>query len=531
MPLNISPRNVTSVITDVFPMVPKKNQIYWVGDKVSIGGVIVAPLNSYAEAVKLLTKIKTTISDVKDNNSVVCPPLLAPEAWAATTATYNGDIRQLAGNNYQALLDNSATGATGPSGTSPVQQSDGSQNWVYRGKATDVDPREGAMTYAFQAFATYNATLTKRYAATVASQDKTFFFSGGVPTLKPIGSTNGVELPAYTVSPIVSTLQNTSKGNLVGCIALHTDADQIAFGSTDFGINNFYKFAATVDNRAVIKGNMRGSTGGLVLTFENSKERLIRVWHSLGLYFPGVYVKPRHTVWAPKNPNRWKMMMVGCSLDASSGASVVNGSVWSQLAIMLGCDDFVDAARTGTGFTDVGPALLTTTNYNERIADVIAQQPDVYVVGDAYNDGDAGYVSATLQSTIVSHLTQVRAGLGPNKIILLVGVNAGSTNNITPGSGKYILEQDTLAAYNTYMAANPGDLLTCYIPCITDPAGSMMYGTRTIGDALGSTTDNSNIYTNAGDIHAWQGGLDYQARWWYSRFVAMFKTIGDRIGT
>lgn len=85
MPLNISPRNVTSVITDDFPKVPKKNQIYWVGDKVAIGGVVVPqPILSYDRPPDQSDNSSKgyTINSVWQHGGNIYQPAVAPDATA-----------------------------------------------------------------------------------------------------------------------------------------------------------------------------------------------------------------------------------------------------------------------------------------------------------------------------------------------------------------------------------------------------------------------------------------------------------------
>lgn len=123
MALNISPRTLSSVITDKFPSVPKKDKVYWVDKKVSIGGVpIPLPILSYSRPPSFednATKGYTT-SSIWQYGGNIYQPVTAPDTTAGTWKLIPNAFTNLPGDVLGASarcvggLTAMRTGFTGP---------------------------------------------------------------------------------------------------------------------------------------------------------------------------------------------------------------------------------------------------------------------------------------------------------------------------------------------------------------------------------------------------------------------------------
>ena len=195
----------------------------------------------------------------------------------------------------------------------------------------------------------------------------------------------------------------------------------------------------------------------------------------------------------------------GCYFDSLGGGAMAAGSTVSDvctiLASLLGADDIRPVYSGGTGFVANNNGASPT--FAEHVADLVAQHPEVVVIGtgvnDQSNDPTAVYNSA------LSTFGQFRAGL-PDAWLIYVNYRqqgpAGGSNPWTSNSLAVSASIKAAAAVYNVAYIDPDE-----------PANGNVYGTEAGDSAAGSITgyvvpgspDTLNVVTSA--IYLYPGNL------------------------
>jgi len=428
--------------------------------------------------------------------------LAAIPDWVSSTVYYQGSVVKNAGGVYY-LLGKLSTGSymastgvaavTAPTGTGSAVIATATDNfrWLYLGpySATLLAPDQS--DFPTLSVATVPGALTRRYNTQVAADLAALWVTGSdyVNTGGGGGGVNGIAAVTY---PNTFTVD------------FCTDAPVIAFNKVQNG-GGFQYFP-------VINGTPLGHkcTSGLAAwtaVGNNSNFSYVMDWStqpqqarrvrlnisgsgSSGV-FTGVWVDPRYSVWAPTNPNRYRLYLEGDSI--TQGAEPGNGQLnrSHRLANMLGCDDVWGSATGSTGFINNGGGSTLIT----RLPRVVAAAPDILYIPPINNDvgNDGTYNTATRTAAYLAYFAAVRAAL-PRTIILVGGGYAtGASNLLTTSASAWQVEADMAAAVASF-----NDPLVKFIPTISDPAGRWLFGDGSVSGTGNSTPGNSNFMIGDG---------------------------------
>lgn len=415
-------------------------------------------------------------------------PWTAAPAWVAGTAyAKNGYIVQNSGNLYMLQMAGTSASAGGPSGTGMGPITDNTAKWFYIGPV--VAPALNAPTVTISSGHTGLSKLVPY------NQAGAFFFSGGVPTVNSFG----YKFPIANRAP--------SMGNAVGTydvgsptITFMSDAPKLVVQ----GQNNMYPdggLQIEADGRWAAPGLLvplaTQADGGVTIDWGGARKmRKYRIWIANNYPFYGIYVDTASLVTAPKNAERFRVVVNGDSLTAGAAGFPALGKSWPDtFSYITGCDDIYSVAVGGTGFINNANGAATT--FAQRLPDVVALQPDVHVVAGLFND--QGYTSGQRQSAILDYIQTFRRS-SRAKLFMFGSIGGG-----IPASVMATYENDMKAAVQ---ASNDPDVV--FFPVSTD-AVPWMDGTGTVGKPVGD--GNSDAYTlPVPDApHLTQLGHDYMA--------------------
>ncbi len=465
-----------------------------------------------AGAARTLKRMAAAAAGAERNNALINTPLIPVAAWVASTAYVQGDVVSNGGNQYICQAGGTSAVSGGPSGVGtgtngggPI--TDGTATWYYQRPVRTTVTAADAPTVTY---AGIPAALTQRFAA--VAQASAFFFSGGVPTA--LG--NGVRFPSVYVTSTGSPNSGIANyGATFPSVTFFTDALKVVVSGLDPLYNNIQWFIE-VDDVPVSDSSLHPAAlvnpGAVILDWTGlqRKARKVRVYLAPNQNFNGVHVSPQDRVWAPQNPNRYRLMVQGDSLSAGgNGFPIQPGTDWpSQLARLLGCDDVWNVATGGTGYISNNSGNKVPYGDATRLLDVTNNAPDVFIVAGNHND-QPGNTSAQQQAAIVSYLQAVRAAL-PNCIILAFGPDPEAQSAVASMIAAEASVQAAVVSLN--------DPLTIFVPIIGDVAGSWMTGTGKVTAQVGTGANagNSDIYTSSDGLHPTQDGINYLARRYYA---------------
>ncbi|MCM3521793.1 SGNH/GDSL hydrolase family protein [Curtobacterium sp. P97] len=156
-----------------------------------------------------------------------------------------------------------------------------------------------------------------------------------------------------------------------------------------------------------------------------------------GAPFYGVIHQNASTISKIPGPEPKKLMMILDSYGGGSGQVTTLTSLAKTTAWLLGCRALANTSIGGSGWLANGnngePSI------GNRVAnDVVAQAPDVIVIGLGHND--APYSDAQIQTSVNSAVAAIRAGL-PNALIVVTGPIFS-----TPAPGRYTAMQAAIFA-------------------------------------------------------------------------------------
>ena len=201
----------------------------------------------------------------------------------------------------------------------------------------------------------------------------------------------------------------------------------------------------------------------------------------------------------------------------SPGDSIFQGSAsgpllfgWdraSLFAALVGCDDVSNLGVGGSGF--IAGNGTTVLPYIQRIADLVALQPDVVYIGGAQNDGGQG---AAIQTAALAYYQAVRAAL-PSAMIIQAGTYSGSTLAVLQATDAY-LQAAVVAS---------GDKNIYFLPTSTDTP-TWNSGTGNLGAV--ANNGSNDIYIGPSDsVHPSQQGTIYLAYKDATAFKALINSI------
>lgn len=427
--------------------------------------------------------------------------LLAAPAWEASKVYGTGSVVQNGGNVYLCQSSFGAAAASGgPSGTGAAQITDGAVKWLYMGPAGSAlaDSSDAPV----MTFAATHASTTRRYDPNVAADAAAFWCTGAAyGTVTPWGGGSAI---------------GSSSANSSFSIDFCTDAPIISFSShVNIGWasqTDAYAFNALVNGVQLlpvggVQPGVNLTPGGVLLDFSSKpkKARRIRNYWS-NRTFSGVSIDPKYRVWAPLNPNRYRLALEGDSTTRGAGPTNSNAGDMraARLANMLGCDDVWNFSVGSTGFINAGGGSTVLT----RAASVIAAAPDILYVAPINNDvgNDATYNSTTRKAAYTAYFNTILSAL-PNCIIICGGGYAtGAANLTTTSASAWQVEADMASAIAAYNHPN-----VKFLPSISDPSGRWLYGDGHIGTTGNSTHGNSDLMIGDGTdtLHPNQRFLEY----------------------
>jgi hypothetical protein len=462
-------------------------------------------------------KVKAAAATARALNSVDSDPWGPAPDWQASTSYFAGSI--VKANGYLYLMFGNSSSGAGVAGTSGASTpfnanpfssgqdvgliSDNTCRWLYYGVARSVGSRPLVSTVtpaassdvmdgylaivAASAMSTIGLTRVIDVTATQTANDRLFWMTGGPFAIE--GGHPLIQGPnnATAASP---SYPDSLRRPVVDMV---TDARWIAFQ----GAGPMYAgtpFLIEVNGRLLSPAAFRvpslASNSCLLIDLSTfNGEKSVRIYgyqniRSTLTYL--VYVGPRDSVRAPKNPMRFGLAFDGDSITQGSYSSPINPGLGVDVltARRIGCDHFYNNAIGGTGF--LANSSGTKTTLAERLDRISSFNPDILVLGGNHNDAVGTYSSAQRQAAVVSYLQAARAAL-PRCAFFVTGGHLLQSESAT-GANQLTLEADMSAAVTTF-----GDVNTVFVPVLTDPAGAWTSGTGT-GNSPQSNGNKDRFY-------------------------------------
>lgn len=427
------------------------------------------------------------------SNPTINPPLVAPIAWAQSTPYVVGNMRTANGQLYICrTAGTSAASGAGPTGTTAIQQTDGTAVWEYIGAipvASGTPPAMAPATGIASSSTPPGLTSLNRY----IDDPTKYKFGGGRPVAV------FADWRAAAASTVVS---NGSQGtDYFASMRLEfvVDAVKFAVGGAAGG-----QFRVIIDGQYYQNSPLYWSAAGspcwLTFDFTNAggkKARTIVIEQGASLFY-GVRVAPGDTVSAPSSANDIRAICFGDSINIGGNAypTVQGDGVPIRLGRLLGWNDVWNSSLGGTGYIAQGPYGV---NYGNHIADATANSTNlVLVFGGAFND--SANSSPTIRAAVLLFLQNLRAAL-PTVPIMVFGTWPASTG---PSASNLALEQDVKASVTTF-----NDLLCKFIPLNSDPTGSWVTGTGNVSAPTG--VGNADLYVSNDLVHEPNVGMEYLA--------------------
>lgn len=282
--------------------------------------------------------------------------------------------------------------------------------------------------------------------------------------------------------------------------AFETNAEQVelrhiaASSSAKFGLIRVNgRFVSMTAETVAAAG---GSTFTRKLTFIDSRPRLIEVFSAMPRGgFAGIYATPNRYVTRPKRKALTTVGLIGSSI-LDGALTVGNMETYGiRLAHMLGADRIILGGIGTTGYLATG---ASGNRYRDRIAGMLAQNPDVLIFDGSRNDSTFGAAELTAEVQYV----------------------LDATASVPERYGLSIITSGTYAAVNTAVKAGFASRGVPY----ADISG-MIFGT---GFSGAPTNDgNADVYIGTDGVHPTALGHAKLADW-YADALAGVTTVGVR---
>jgi len=412
--------------------------------------------------------------------------LSAIPAWSAGVVVRAGYVCSNAGGLYYVMdtlsggttmLPAGVTTVTAPTGTGSAVIKTATDNlqYLYLGPATsDLVSADQSDTPVFT-IAAMPGGNTRRYNPEVAADraamwitgstwETAFGAGGGINGIRAVSNPNSFAFDIMTDAPVLGMWAVQNGG---GQYCSPTINGRPLFCKTGIG----YPWVASSNN----------SNFGQVLDWSAKPREVRRVRVPVGNQtFTGFWVDPKYSIWAPTNPNRYRLYVEGDSLTQLGQPGNGQYNAAHRLANLLGCDDVWDSSAGGTGFINSGGGSTLIT----RIPKVIAAAPDLLYVRPINNDvGNAGlFTSASRIAAYKQYFSTLLAAL-PNLVIICGGGFASKAANVTTDAASaWQVDLDMATAIAQFASPQVKFLAT-----VTDPSGRWL-----LGDGDVSTTANTN---------------------------------------
>lgn len=334
-----------------------------------------------------------------------------------------------------------------------------------------------------------DGTLTKQYLTSVSTAQ--FAFRGGRPV---VYSTNFIRFPVVTLGTGSGNVGATGSGGEQQT-ANGWAAEFVADASTvQIHVRNVAGSTAMVEvdgqpvsGTGIAYPATDGNVGYIKLAFGSRAVRRIRVEGAQNGGFAGVSVGPTETIWHPRDTGG-RLVVVGDSLTAQTGAILPNGGCMIEAAKNLGFSDCWEIGLTGTGWVNEG-SFASTFGDSRRVSDVVAASPDLLILPTSSND-TAG---AGLQAAMLAGFQAYRTAL-PRTPIICIGVPTRTATVDRETSAK--------AAFDAWADGN-----SWWIPTYGDLSGRWIDGTGTTSAT--ASDGNADVYVGSDAIHLSPAGHVY----------------------
>lgn len=410
--------------------------------------------------------------------------LTVPPAWQAGTA-YTITPRSVvanAGSWYICRAAGTSAGSGGPTTTnSALPIADGSASWLYLGpaRASADDPLAPTVTYA-----SGEPGDLPQFVTPVNS----------LLSFRVYGARDEVISGSFYLSTIYNDV-GVANSATDARVAFMTDAPKIAIA---FYSSSGSRARIFIDDRLYsIEGVTltTGFTKHIVLDFgaANRRNRKIVIQGS-AFTFGGVRIDGQSSVWAPDKDSDFRAAIISDSLFVSTAVSNeirCGESTATILAKMLGWNDCWNFSRGGTGYVKVATGSL---NFKDRMAQVIAQNPELYVFAGSGNDAGLGQ---QITDSALACYRQIRAS-GSRAPIIVIGVL--STDNAAFAAVELAIK----AAFDAF-----DDTAKYWIPIINDPTVPWITGAWNNSNL--TTRENASMYIGSDNVHLSDLGAEYFA--------------------
>ncbi|HEY5668031.1 MAG TPA: SGNH/GDSL hydrolase family protein, partial [Candidatus Saccharimonadales bacterium] len=308
---------------------------------------------------------------------------------------------------------------------------------------------------------TTDVTLTRQYLIT--SSTAQFAFRGGAPV---VFSATFLRFPVVTLLAGSGNVGGTGAGgaqqNANGwAVEFMADATTV-----QIHVRNVSGSGAMVevDGQPVSASLIAypatdGNVGFIKLAFGSRAVRRIRLEAAQNGGFAGVSVGPTETIWKPTDSGG-RLVIAGDSITAQTGAVLPNGGMAIEAAKNLGFSDCWEVGISGTGWINAG-SYGSTIACTQRIADVVAANPDLLILPTSSND-TAG---SPLTTAMLAGFQAYRSAL-PKVPIIVMGVPTRTATVDRETAAK--------AAFDAWADGN-----SWWIPTYSDPSGRWIDGTGT----------------------------------------------------
>lgn len=230
------------------------------------------------------------------------------------------------------------------------------------------------------------------------------------------------------------------------------------------------------------------------------KKRLFHIDFVSGNTIPGISVDANSMVWPPDNNDVITAALISDSIwtGSSWGPFLGGNSVAHRLGHELGWKNVWDYSQGGTGYTDAGGEPSPGGVYQYRIAEALAQNPNIWVLMGSTNDS-AGSVGAAVAAT----LSAIRSVSSAPIVVAGVWSISGATS----------IEAAVQTAVQSYV--DPLGL-TFWVPICYDPlcpwiTGSWNNNPTPSGYNWGGSTNAGLYVVNRDNVHPTDSGTEYLA--------------------